>query len=78
MFDKITEIQKLKLHEGELLVVKIPTNNLPHKAWERHAKDLRDMLTTYLLTNNILILADDINFTVIEKENTNYDYTEHF
>lgn len=78
MLDDITEIQKLKLHENEVLIVKIPINNLPQSAWHRHARDVREVLSTMLLTNNILVINDDINFTVIEKENTERDYTEHF
>jgi len=78
MLDQITEIQKLRLHEGELLIVKVPLNNLPQSAWHRQAADIKDVLSTMLLTNNILVLADDIDFTVIEKENTKRDYTEHF
>ncbi len=78
MLDGVTEIQKLKLHEGEVLIVKIPVGNLPHSAWHRRAADVRGVLSTYLLTNNILVINDDINFTVIEKENTERDCTEHF
>lgn len=78
MLDNITEIQKLKLHENEVLIIKYPMGNLPHKIWERHAVEIKNTLSAYLLTNNILVIGDDINFTVIEKENTNRDYTEHF
>lgn len=78
MLDKTTEIQKLKLHENEVLIVKIPSNNLPQSAWHRHAQEVREALSTYLLSNNILVINDNINFTVIEKENTERDYTEHF
>lgn len=78
MFDEITDFQKLRLHEGEVLIVKLPLGDRTSGAWHRYAKELRDVLGTMLLTNNILVLADDINFTVIEKENTDRDYTEHF
>ena len=78
MLDQITEIQKLKLHEGECLIVKYPMGNLPHKLWQRSADDLRQALATCLLSNNVLVIGADIDFTVIEKENTERDYTEHF
>ena len=78
MLDKITEIQKLKLHENEVLIVKIPVNNLPHSAWHRLAADIKGALSTYLLTNKILVINDEVNFTIIEKENAERDYTEHF
>jgi hypothetical protein len=78
MLDNITEIQKLKLHENEVLVVKVPLDDQPRQAWLRHANDLRTSLSTMLLSNNILVIDDHINFTVIEKENTERDYTEHF
>lgn len=78
MLDKITEIQKLKLHEDEVLVVKIPVGNLLHSAWHRLAQDVKGALSTYLLTNKILVINDEIKFTVLEKENTERDYTEHF
>ena len=78
MLDQITEIQKLRLHENEVLIVKYPVGNLPHGAWKRNADSLKDVLQTYLLSRNVLVIGDDIHFTVIEKENTERDYTEHF
>lgn len=78
MLDQITEIQKLKLNEGEVLVVKMPLGDLSNSAWKRHADELRHALCTLLLSTNVVVLGEDINFTVIEKENTERDYTEHF
>ena len=78
MLDQITEIQKLKLHEGEVLIAKMPLGDLPRGAWKRHADNLSQVLRTMLLSNNIIVLGEDISFTVIEKENTERDYTEHF
>ena len=78
MLDKITNIQTLRLNEGEVLVVKIPSGDLPMHAWSRQADAIRTTLCTLLLTNNVVIMQDDISFTVIKKENTKRDYTEHF
>lgn len=78
MISNITEIQKLKLHENEVLIVKIPVNNLPHSAWHRQAQDIKGALSAYLLTNKILVINDEVKFAVIEKDNTERDYTEHF
>lgn len=78
MLDPITEIQKLKLHENEVLVVKLPMDEFPSLAWHRRAEEIKKVLSTFLLTNNILVVGDSINFTVIEKENNERDYTEHF
>lgn len=78
MLDQITEIQKLKLHENEVLIVKIPVNNLPHSVWHRRAADIKGALSTYLLTNKILVINDEVKFAVIEKDDIERDYTEHF
>lgn len=78
MIDKITEIQKLKLHENEVLIAKLPVGNIPRSAWRRQADELGQVLRTMLLSNNIIVIADDIDFTVIKKEHVKHDHTEHF
>lgn len=68
ILDNITDVKRLALNEGEVLVVKLPRNNLPTHIWEKNAGGLRDTLKLYFLTNRIIVVSDNVEMTVIKQE----------
>lgn len=68
MLSGIVDIKKLVLHEGEVLLVQIPRDDLPVSKWLEYAENIRATLSTMLLTNNIVVCNDSLKLTVIKKE----------
>ena len=69
MDTKVTELQKIKLSPGEVLVVKMTKGDLPEGMWQRRAIEIKDVLRTYFLSNNIIVVSEGVEFSVIKEEN---------
>ena len=65
----VTEIQRLELKPGEILVVHIPTG-IPAGTKERFSKNLKKMFRTagYAVVPEILILEEGATLEVIRAE----------
>ena len=62
------DIKRLTLKEGDVLLVRAPRRNMPIHAWENYANNIKSALQVYFLTTKIIIIDDEIDITVIEKE----------
>lgn len=64
----IKDINRIALGEGEVLWVTLARGNLPYNIWQDRAKNVRDSLQLYFLTNRIIITPEDINIQAIREE----------
>lgn len=63
---KETQITRLTLNEGDVLLVRVDRNNLPKGVWAKHATEIKNILSTYFLTNQIVVHDESTTFTVVE------------
>lgn len=68
VLDNITDVKRLALNEGEILIVTYARANIPPHIWERNAEKIRTLLSTALLTNKIYVVSDEMELTVIKQE----------
>lgn len=61
----ISEMTKITLGEGDVLVVKLPRNNLPNNMWHKYAESIRDILVPLFLSNQIIIVENEVDFLVL-------------
>lgn len=65
---EIKDINRIALGENEILWVTVQRGNLPSNVWNRYAKDLKETLQLYFLSNRIIVTSDNINMQSIKEE----------
>jgi hypothetical protein len=63
----IKDMTKITLQEGDVLVARVARDDMPGYLFQKHCLNLRDTLKTYFLSNEILVLPDDVSLAVINK-----------
>lgn len=64
--DKITELQRIKLDEGEALIIKYQFDGMPASRREAATKHIFTVFSTMLLTTNILVVDSSTEFLTIK------------
>ena len=65
--DKIKDMTKITLNEGDVLVARINRDNMSNQTYETYAASIKNTLKTYFLSNSILVTPSDISLAVIAK-----------
>jgi hypothetical protein len=58
----------IRLEEGDVLVVSAPkSSNMSSHMWEKYSGDIREVLSLLFMSNRIIVVPNDIKFTVVKK-----------
>lgn len=66
MLDKISDMTKITLDEGDVLVVSVDCGGMPPAESNEYMKAVKDYLTVYFFSNKIAIIPDNIRINVIK------------
>lgn len=62
----IKDMSRVTLREGDVLIVRVPAY-MPRRAYEKYTHELREFLRLYFLSNEIIILPENVNINIINK-----------
>jgi hypothetical protein len=65
MFDDITNISKIAINEGDVLIITVDTKDMPSHIAQKYMDDILTAAKVYFLTTQIMVVPKGVQFSVM-------------